>query len=197
MAVAHQASAAILGQLVGMAPEKGGDFRLDSMGQKGPGARAQHLGQRIARRPWLGKLENVTLGHGVSLLRWRSGGSNTPTIRRLTPSRRHQLPRIAPHEARPRQYASSLRGRSRFRMVLASTTESRNTIISKLGRHHFGLGEARPRIIASASSLFTQTSGMPPSCDRCEGSARNAFYRRARSGPKMQSRKLWPRPSRS
>lgn len=30
-----------------------------------------------------------------SLLRWRSGGSNTPTIRRLIPSFRHQLLRIA------------------------------------------------------------------------------------------------------
>jgi hypothetical protein len=71
--------------------EEGGNLRLDGMGQKGTSTAAQHLG----KRPWLGKLENVTLGHGVSLLQWRSGGSNTPTIRRLTPSRRHQLPRIA------------------------------------------------------------------------------------------------------
>src|SRR4051812_39708682 len=35
----------------------------------------------------------------VSLLRWRSGGSNTPTIRRLNPSRRHQLPRIPPYDS--------------------------------------------------------------------------------------------------
>jgi DNA-binding MarR family transcriptional regulator len=41
--------------------------------------------------------ENVSVGHGVSLLRWRSGGSNTPTIRRLIPSCRHQLSRIALH----------------------------------------------------------------------------------------------------
>lgn len=39
--------------------------------------------------------QNVTVGYRVSLLRWRSGGSNTPTIRRLTPSCRHQLSRIA------------------------------------------------------------------------------------------------------
>ncbi len=80
---------------VGTAPEEGGNLRLDGMGQKATSTAAQHLGQRIGKRPWLGKLENVTLGHGVSLLQWRSGGSNTPTIRRLTPSLRHQLPRIA------------------------------------------------------------------------------------------------------
>src|SRR5207248_7734225 len=85
VAVAHQASAAILGELVGVVPEECGNLRFDGMGQKGTGAAAQHLGQRIGKRPWLGKLENVTLGHGVSLLRWRSGGSNTPTIRRLYP----------------------------------------------------------------------------------------------------------------
>ena len=47
---------------------------------------------------WLDQLDDIILDHGVSLLRWRSGGSNTPTIRRLNPSRRHQLPRI-PQEA--------------------------------------------------------------------------------------------------
>jgi hypothetical protein len=32
----------------------------------------------------LGELENVSFGHGVSLLRWRSGSFEHPTIRRLT-----------------------------------------------------------------------------------------------------------------
>src|SRR5260221_14221298 len=36
------------------------------MGQKGTRTAAQHLGQRIGKRPWLGKGKNVTLGHGVS-----------------------------------------------------------------------------------------------------------------------------------
>ena len=43
----------------------------------------------------MGELEDVTIGHGVSLLCWRVEASNTPTIRRLTPSRRHQLQAIA------------------------------------------------------------------------------------------------------
>jgi hypothetical protein len=41
-------------------------------------AAAQHLGQWIGKSSWLGQLENVSLGHGVSLLRWRSGGVEHP-----------------------------------------------------------------------------------------------------------------------
>jgi hypothetical protein len=39
---------------------------------------AQHLGQRVRKSSWLGELENVSVGHGVSLLRWRSGGVEHP-----------------------------------------------------------------------------------------------------------------------
>ena len=35
---------------------------------------AQNFGERMNEGPWLGQLDNVSLGHGVSLLRWRSGG---------------------------------------------------------------------------------------------------------------------------
>src|SRR5690242_2296212 len=86
-----------------MALEKPGHLRCDSLGQKRAGTAAQHLSQRVANRAWLGKLENITVGHGVSLLQWRSGGENTPTIRRPTPSCRHQLLRIAPSD---RQFGS-------------------------------------------------------------------------------------------
>ena len=95
MTVAHQPLAAFIGALLGVAPEERGHLGLDRLGQKGTGAVAQHLGQRIGKRRWLGKLQNVIVGHGVSLLCWRSGGSITPTIRHLNPSRRHQLLAIA------------------------------------------------------------------------------------------------------
>src|SRR6266571_5188735 len=78
-----------------MGAEQGCNLGLDRLRQQRSRAVAQNLGQRIGKSAWLGELENVSVGHGVSLLRWRSGGSNTPTIRRLIPSCRHQLPRIA------------------------------------------------------------------------------------------------------
>ena len=85
VAVAHQPSAAFFGARLGVAIKERGYLRLDRPRQQGPGAAAQHLGQRIGKRRWLGKLQNGIVTHGVSLLRWRSGGSITPTIRRLNP----------------------------------------------------------------------------------------------------------------
>src|SRR5262249_11681394 len=95
MPVPDQPLPAVLGQLVGMHAEQGCDLGLDGLRQQRSRAVAEHLGQRISKSSWLGQLENVSLGHGVSLLQWRSGGSNTPTIRRLTSLRRHQLSPIA------------------------------------------------------------------------------------------------------
>src|SRR5208282_2025396 len=85
-----------IGLETGVLGEKFRNLGLDRPRQQRTRAAAQNLGERIGESPWLGELENVSLGHGVSLLRWRSGGSNTPTIRRLTPSCRHQLSPIAP-----------------------------------------------------------------------------------------------------
>src|SRR5204862_6947098 len=70
-----------------MLGEEFGHLGLDRLGQQGARSIAQHLGERVAERPWLKQLDDVSIGHGVSLLCWRSGGSNTPTIRRLLPVR--------------------------------------------------------------------------------------------------------------
>jgi hypothetical protein len=66
--------------------EKLGDLDLDGLGQERPRTVAQNLGQRIDKTVWLGKLENVSLGHGVSLLRWRSGGVELPPRYAALPS---------------------------------------------------------------------------------------------------------------
>jgi hypothetical protein len=60
MTVAHQPLPAAIGELVGMAAEQGGNFGLDGLRQ-----------QRIAECTWLRELENINLGYGLSLLRWR------------------------------------------------------------------------------------------------------------------------------
>src|SRR6266576_4756589 len=78
MPVAHQPLAAVVGQLIGMAPEQARNLGLDSLRQQRSRAIAQNLGQRISKSSWLGELENVSVGHGVSLLRWRSGGVKHP-----------------------------------------------------------------------------------------------------------------------
>src|SRR5262249_17347678 len=47
---------------------------LNRLRQKRPRPVAQNLGQRIGKSSWLRELQNISLGHGVSLLCWRSGG---------------------------------------------------------------------------------------------------------------------------
>jgi hypothetical protein len=93
---AHDAPMAVLDFQIGMFGQKLGDIALDRLGQQGPRAIAQDLGQLVGEDPWLNQLKDVIVGHGVSLLQWRSGGFSTPTIRRLFDSRRHQLSAIAP-----------------------------------------------------------------------------------------------------
>src|SRR4030088_1664057 len=58
---------AIFAIIVPAPPSRGGSRTL-----------AQHLGQRIGKMSWLGELENISVGHGVSLLCWRSGGVELP-----------------------------------------------------------------------------------------------------------------------
>jgi hypothetical protein len=44
MPMAHQALAAVIGELVGVAAEQGGDFGLDRLRQQGSRPIAQHFG---------------------------------------------------------------------------------------------------------------------------------------------------------
>src|SRR4051812_45319522 len=85
MPMAHQPLAAVSGLSVGVAAEEGCDLRLDGLRQQGSRALAQNFGERVGERGWLDQLDDSILDHGVSLLRWRSGGLEHPTIRRLIP----------------------------------------------------------------------------------------------------------------
>src|SRR5450759_886832 len=78
MPMAHQPRPAIIGQLVGMAAEEASNLGLHCLRQQHSRAVAQHIGQQIGKHPWLGQLDEIILGHGVSLLRWRSGGVEHP-----------------------------------------------------------------------------------------------------------------------
>ena len=78
MPVTHQPSVAIIGQLVGMAAEEARNLGLHGMRQQRSRAVAQNLGQWVRKRPWLRQLDDIILGHGVSLLQWRSGGVEHP-----------------------------------------------------------------------------------------------------------------------
>jgi hypothetical protein len=66
MAVAHQTSAAIIGDLVGVSIGQSRHLGFDRLRKKRACSVAQDLGQRISESPWLGELQNVSVGHGVS-----------------------------------------------------------------------------------------------------------------------------------
>src|ERR1700730_16238886 len=78
MPVAHQPAVAIIGQLVGMAAEETRNLGLHGMRQQRSRAVAQNFSQWIRKRSWLSQLDDIILGHGVSLLQWRSGGLEHP-----------------------------------------------------------------------------------------------------------------------
>src|SRR5215207_3098322 len=78
MAMAHQPLTAVFGLSVGMAAEEGCDLGLDGLRQQSSRALAQNFGERVGERCWLDQLDDIILGHGVSLLRWRSGGFEHP-----------------------------------------------------------------------------------------------------------------------
>ena len=82
VAVAHQPSAAFFGARLGVAIKERGNLRLDRPRQQGPGAAAQHLGQRIGKRRWLGKLQK----------RYRHSRRITPSLEKWRLDHPHDTP---------------------------------------------------------------------------------------------------------
>ena len=78
MTVAHDTAATVGGLEISMFAKKFGDLGLHGLGQQGARSVAQHLGELVVERSWLNQLDDVIVGHGISLLRWRSGGLKNP-----------------------------------------------------------------------------------------------------------------------
>jgi hypothetical protein len=78
MAMADNALAPLQGLEIDMRTKKVRDLRLDRLGKQGTRATAQNFGELIAESAWLNQFDDVRIRHGISLLRWRSGGFNYP-----------------------------------------------------------------------------------------------------------------------
>jgi len=76
--VADDALVAVPGLQIGMLVEKVRDLGLDRPREQGTGPVAQDFGELIVEDSWLNQLDDVIVGHGISLLRWRSGGVKHP-----------------------------------------------------------------------------------------------------------------------
>src|SRR4051794_16721740 len=92
--VTNHAAQAGGGLQIHMLGKEFGHLGLNRLRQQGARSVTQHLGERVGERSWLKQLDEVTIGHGVSLLCWRSGGSDTPRYAAFSLSARHQLLRI-------------------------------------------------------------------------------------------------------
>src|SRR5262249_6084382 len=78
MTVAHNALAAVLRLEISMLGEKIRDLGLYRLSQQRACALPQDFGELIVKASWLNQFEHVIVGHGISLLRWRSGGVKQP-----------------------------------------------------------------------------------------------------------------------
>src|SRR4029453_4313942 len=76
--VAYHALVAVRSLQIGMPAEKVRDLGLDRLGQQSTRPIAQDFGELIVDVSWLNQLDDVIFGHGISLLRWRSGGVKHP-----------------------------------------------------------------------------------------------------------------------
>jgi len=90
--VAHDALMTVLGLQIGMLAEKVRDLGLDRLGQQGTCPIAQDFGELILDVSWLNQLDDVIIEHGISLLRWRSGGFKHPHD--MPPSRFRPSPNL-------------------------------------------------------------------------------------------------------
>jgi hypothetical protein len=76
--VADDALVTVLGLQIGMLAEKVRNLGLDRLGQQSTRPTTQDFGELIVDVSWLNQLDDVIFGHGISLLRWRSGGVKHP-----------------------------------------------------------------------------------------------------------------------
>src|SRR5467141_2184452 len=84
---------------IGMLAEKVRDLGLDRLGQQSTRPIAQDFGELIVDVSWLNQLDDVIFGHGISLLRWRSGGVKHPHD--MPPSRFPPSPTFSDSSRRP------------------------------------------------------------------------------------------------
>jgi hypothetical protein len=68
-AVAHGTATTVAGLEIGMLAEKIGDLGLHGRSQEDARSGAEHLGQLVVEGSRLNQLDEVVLGHGISLLR--------------------------------------------------------------------------------------------------------------------------------
>jgi hypothetical protein len=78
MTVTDNAAVTLAGPQISISAEKIGDLGLDGLRKQRTRSIAQNIGELIVECSWLNQLGDGIVRHGISLLRWRSGGVKHP-----------------------------------------------------------------------------------------------------------------------
>ena len=78
MAVAHYALTAVLRPQFPMLGEEIRDLGLNRLRKQAARSLSEDFGELVVEGSWLNQFDNVIVGHGISLLKWRSGGVKHP-----------------------------------------------------------------------------------------------------------------------
>ena len=76
--VADDAGAAIVDLETGVLVEEAGDLGLNRLREQGTRPIAKDFRELVVEGSWLNQSDDVIVGHGISLLCWRSGGVKHP-----------------------------------------------------------------------------------------------------------------------
>jgi hypothetical protein len=78
MTVTDNAAVTLAGPQISISAEKIGDLGLDGLRKQRTRSIAQNIGELIVECSWLNQLGDGIVRHGISRLRWRSGGVKHP-----------------------------------------------------------------------------------------------------------------------
>ncbi len=78
MTVSHNASTAVVSLQFRILGEEIRDLGLHRLPKQAARSLPEDFGELVLEGSWLNQFDNVIVGHGISLLEWRSGGVKHP-----------------------------------------------------------------------------------------------------------------------
>src|SRR5277367_6300564 len=121
-----------------MFAEKVRDLGLDRLGQQNTRPIAQDFGELILDVSWLNQLDDVIFGHGISLLRWRSGGVKHPHD--MPPSRFPPSPTFSDSSSSSGKTSSGTNGGPESALQFGATFRSRSCFFGDSLENAFEVG---------------------------------------------------------
>src|SRR6478672_2212631 len=178
--VADDALVAVLGLQIGMLAEKVCNLGLYRLGEQATRPIAQDFSELILDVSWLNQLDDVIFGHGISLLRWRSGGVKhphdmppfrfppSPTLGDSSTGQGHNVINLDKWNALPKHYQAAIE------------TASRDTFTWVTGKYDYVNPPALKRLLVAGAILkpFPQEV-----LESCYGAANEIYADLSKTNP--------------